>query len=269
MPMLSELIAEYLKTVPPQEQGAQQQELLRLRRWLGDDRPADSLTPRDIEGYQDYLVVNRMDLARAIPALRGFLAFAERTGAVETKLARYLKAPRSARPAARKAASSIAAKANDRPATILTSDGYAALEAELRHLTTVERPRIAHALREARADRDIRENAPYDAAKQHQAVVEARIRELESILATAEVLRETPKGERVSIGSTVILRDLNEGDELRYTLVSTNEANPRLGKLSVASPVGKALLDRLPGEIVEVTVPAGTLRYRIERIESV
>ncbi|MBI2322665.1 MAG: transcription elongation factor GreA [Chloroflexi bacterium] len=270
MPMLSDLTAAYLKSVPAQQQTAQQQELLRFRRWLGDDRPPESLTARDVEGYQDYLIANRMDLARAVPPLKSFLAFAERTGAIPYKLARYLKPPRSAAASTRKGgnAAQAAARANDRPATVLTADGHAALEAELKNLSTVERARIAQALREARADRDIRENAPYDAAKQHQAMVEARIRELEAILATAEVLRETPVSERVAIGSTIVLRDLNEDDELRYTLVSTNEANPRLGKLSVASPVGKALLDRLPGETVEVTVPAGTLRYRIEQIES-
>jgi transcription elongation factor GreA len=268
MPLLSAMIAEYLSTLPQQEQPSQQQELQRFRRWLGDDRPVSALMPKDVEGYQDYLLVNRMDVARAIPALKAFLAYLEKVGAVDTKLARYLKAPRTARAGGRSAVASARGAANDRPMTVLTREGYEALQAELQHLTTVERARIAQALRDARADRDIRENAPYDAAKQHQAVVEARIRELEAILAHAEVLDEAPKSERVSIGSTVVLRDLTENDELRYTLVSTNEANPRLGKLSVASPVGKALLDRWPGEIVEVDVPAGTLRYRIERIES-
>lgn len=268
MPLLSEMIAEYLSTLPPQEQPPQQQELQRFRRWIGDDRLVSELTSKDIEGYQDYLLTNRMDLSRAVPPLKAFLAFAEKAGATRTKLARYLRAPRSTRAPGQRSSAHRRTAANDRPATVLTREGYQALQAELQHLTTVERARIAQALREARADRDIRENAPYDAAKQHQAVVEARIRELQAILAHAEVLDEAPKGERVSLGSTVVLRDLNEDDELRYTLVSSNEANPRLGKLSVASPVGRALLDRWPGEVIEVSVPAGTLRYRIERIES-
>lgn len=267
MTTLSGLMAQYLATLPQPQQAAHQQELLRFARWLGADQPAELLRAQEVEAYQEYVFANRADSKRALPPLKAFLAFAEGNGLLTTKLSRHVRAARVARTATRRQPRTKNA-VGERPATVLTGEGYAALEAELRHLSTVERARIAQALREARADRDIRENAPYDAAKQHQAMVEARIRELEAILATAEVLAEAPRGGRVSIGSTVVLRDLGENEDIRYTLVSTSEANPRLGKLSVASPVGKALLDRVPGDVIEVAAPAGALRYRVEEVQS-
>jgi len=145
-----------------------------------------------------------------------------------------------------------------------------ALQKELEYLVTVKRPEIARILYEARLDKDIRENAPYDAAKHHQAEVEARIRYLERVLATARVVDprsvET-NGERATLGARVVLRDLTTGEELVYTLVGPTEANPLEWRLSVASPVGRAILDRRPGEEVEVEAPAGRVRFRIERIE--
>ena len=106
-------------------------------------------------------------------------------------------------------------------------------------------------------------------AKDQQGLTEARIRELEHLLASAEILGQrsgVPSG-RVSIGSTVVVRDLDYEDEMRYTLVSPSEANPREGKLSVASPVGRALLDNVAGAEIEAEAPAGKVRYRIEKVE--
>ncbi|MBI3969005.1 MAG: transcription elongation factor GreA [Chloroflexi bacterium] len=156
---------------------------------------------------------------------------------------------------------------NDPSPTLLTHEGHAKLKAELDDLINNARPQIAQQLLEARAAGDIRENAPYDAAKQQQALVEARIRELQRVLANAEIISDAHTGTKVTLGTTVVLHDVDHDEEIRYQIVNTSEANPRLGKISSASPVGRAILDRGEGDVVEVTAPAGTLRYRIERIE--
>jgi transcription elongation factor GreA len=153
----------------------------------------------------------------------------------------------------------------------LTPEGHAALLAELEALKA-QRPKIAEQLRLARADKDFRENAPLDAARDAQGHLEARIREVESILHKAVIIDGGGAGSQqatVQLGTTVLVRDLDAGKESQYTLVNPSEASPREGKLSAASPVGRALLDKTVGEEVEVQVPAGTMRLRVERIEPV
>jgi transcription elongation factor GreA len=151
----------------------------------------------------------------------------------------------------------------------LTPEGHSQLKEELDRLVNVGRPQVADALLEARRDKDIRENAPYDAAKQQQGYIEARIRELENTLARSEIMiGSNNSAGRIGIGSTVLLRDLTYDEQVRYTLVSSSEANPREGKLSVASPVGRALIDCSEGETIEVDAPAGKLRYLVEKVEN-
>lgn len=261
---LSEAIAEFVATLPPVEQLSQQQELLRFARWFGAAHKMEEVTPQALEAYQEQLAASGADQARALPPLRAFLAYAQQRGYAAAGLARAIKLRRPPPTLGR----ARTGEAWEPKGAALTPEGYAKLREELNYLVSEVRPQIARALREARADRDIRENAPYDAAKQHQAQVEARIRELKQILATAEILAPARLGDKVSLGATVVLRDLAYDEEVRYTLVSSNEASPRAGKISSASPLGKALLDRQEGEEIAVEAPAGLLRYRIERIES-
>jgi transcription elongation factor GreA len=120
------------------------------------------------------------------------------------------------------------------------------------------------------ADKDFRENAPLDAAREHQAHLEGRIREIEATLRHAVIVGEgSPQSNaRVGVGSAVLLRNLKSGTEVRYILVSPSEVNPAEGKISIVSPVGKALMERRAGEEVDVKAPAGTLRFRIESVEA-
>jgi transcription elongation factor GreA len=149
----------------------------------------------------------------------------------------------------------------------LTSEGHAALKSELEALQN-ERPRVAEQIRHAAADKDFRENAPLEAAREHQGHIEGRIRELEATIKGATIIKEkTSTTLRVGIGCTVDLSDLTSGEQLHYTLVSPSESNPTKGKLSIASPTGKALLDQEIGAVVEVAAPVGTFRYRIVGIK--
>jgi len=149
----------------------------------------------------------------------------------------------------------------------LTPQGHEKLRKELERLKTVRRRELSRAIGEARAHGDISENAEYDAAKEAQGLNEKKIAELEQKLSTAQILDDTdmPKDEAL-IGATVKLKDMASGEELEYTLVSELEADFSQGKISVTSPVGKSLLGHKEKEIVEITVPAGILKYKVLKI---
>jgi transcription elongation factor GreA len=123
-------------------------------------------------------------------------------------------------------------------------------------------------MRRAAADKDFSENAPLDAAREQYGHLEGRIRELEEALKSATVIDEKQKVIlKVGIGDSVALRDLVSGEELRYVIVNPREVDPTRGKISSASPIGKAIIGRGQGEVVEVEAPAGRLHYQIERVE--
>ena len=146
----------------------------------------------------------------------------------------------------------------------LTADGLQALKDELAHLTTTKRSEIAERLKEAKADGDLSENAMYDAAREQQGFVEGRISEIEHILKHAKLIESSGKA-AVGLGSTVHV-EVSDGKQ-RYQIVGSTEANPDEGKISDESPIGRALLGKKPGEKVEVTVPSGTLSYKILKVE--
>ena len=150
----------------------------------------------------------------------------------------------------------------------LTRAGYEKLCNELESLKTTERRKISKAIAEARAQGDISENAEYDAAKDAQAHCEARIAEMEMKLANVRFIEnENIPDDKVYIGAIVTLKDLDNKEEVKYTMVSSEEANYEENKLSIFSPIGKGLMGHQVGEEVPIKVPAGTLRYKILKIE--
>lgn len=149
----------------------------------------------------------------------------------------------------------------------MTRAGYEKLRKELEHLVKVRRKEIAFQLEHARSFGDLSENAEYESAKQEQALNEARIAELTAQLANTTIVDDLDiPSDKVYIGATVTLLDLNTQDQLTYTLVSEPEADFLENKISVTSPVGRALLGKSQGETVEISVPAGILNYRILQI---
>ena len=152
---------------------------------------------------------------------------------------------------------------------VLTREGYQALKREIDDLSTRRRREIAERIKLAREFGDIAENAEYDAAKNEQAMLEARIAKLEERLASARVIekREISK-DVVSVGSKVRLRDVDARQTVEYRIVGSAEANPAELKLSNESPVGKAILGRKKGETVEVATPRGSLKYKILEIKA-
>jgi transcription elongation factor GreA len=152
---------------------------------------------------------------------------------------------------------------------ILTKEGYNSLRKEIEDLSTTRRREVAERIKIAREFGDIAENAEYDAAKNEQAMLEARIAKLEERLAAARVIekRDILK-DVVSVGSTVRLRDVDAKQTVEYRIVGSAEANPAELKLSNESPVGKAIMGHKKGETVEVATPRGSMKYKILEIKA-
>lgn len=150
---------------------------------------------------------------------------------------------------------------------ILTHEGVAKLEEELNYLKTVRRREIAERIKQAIAFGDLSENSEYDEAKNEQAFIEGRIVALENMLRNVRVIDdEDITTDRVSIGSTVKILDIEFDEELEYTIVGSAEADPGQNKISNESPVGKALIGKQIGDIVDVNVPDGVIKFKILEI---
>lgn len=148
-----------------------------------------------------------------------------------------------------------------------TAEGLQKLKDELHQLRMVERPRISAQIAEARDKGDLSENAEYDAAKEAQGLLEARIAKMETLVANARLIDDSQiDNSKVFILSRVKLKNLNNAMEVEYTLVAENEANLAEKKISVDSPIGKGLLGKKAGEIAEVQVPSGKIKFEILEI---
>lgn len=151
---------------------------------------------------------------------------------------------------------------------ILTYEGLKKYEEELEHLKVVTRKEVAQKIKEARAQGDLSENAEYDAAKDEQRDIEARIEELEKILKNVEVVVEDEVDlDKINIGCKIRIKDLEYNEELEYKLVGSTEANSLKGKISNESPVGRALIGAGIGDVVEVETPAGVIKYEVLEIQ--
>lgn len=149
---------------------------------------------------------------------------------------------------------------------LLTSEGFLKLEEELNELKTVKRPQVIEAIKDARAQGDLSENADYDAARNDQAELEARIKELEYMIEHATII-EGPEAGTVGIGSTVKISYIDDDDEDEYTIVGSLEANTLEGKISNESPIGKAIIGKKEGEIAKVESPNGDYNVKILEIK--
>lgn len=147
----------------------------------------------------------------------------------------------------------------------LTANGYLEVENELNKLREEDRPRIIQAIKEARAQGDLSENADYDAARNEQAQVEARIKELEYMIEHAIIIEDAPK-DVVGLGSTVEIEYVEDGDTDEYKIVGSMEADPFENKISDESPIGKALSGRKVGDVVKVPSPNGDYEVKIVKI---
>jgi transcription elongation factor GreA len=151
----------------------------------------------------------------------------------------------------------------------LTVVGAEKMREELQYLKTVERPKVINAIAEARSHGDLSENAEYDAAKERQGFIEGRIVELESKLGSAQIIdpKSLNADGRCVFGSTVILEDVNNGDVVTYQIVGEDEADIRHRKISIGSPIARALIGKSSGDIAEVQAPGGVREYEVVEVQ--
>ena len=150
----------------------------------------------------------------------------------------------------------------------MTADGYAALEAEIKYLKSVERPRIIKQIAEARTHGDLSENAEYHAAKEQQGITEARVADLEDKLSRADIIDITKlKGDQVMFGATVTLIDEDTDEKVKYRIVGEIEASVKQGRISITSPLARALLGKRKKDVVEVSTPGGGKSYKVLKVE--
>jgi transcription elongation factor GreA len=265
VPSLGEAVTLYLSKLTPKSREEHQVEVHKFARWCGWEGPFSKLAGPAVAGYADTLHISDLDYEKKFSVLRAFLAHAKKAGWSETNLATHLKSKKGKSGPGNKSKTTTK---NNQPETIaLTQQRYDEMQAELSEL----KKRSTHLMGEiqrAAADKDFRENAPLHAAREERGHVEGRIKELEAALKSAEIIQENKDATRRStIGDCLLVCDLNTKEEFRYTLVDTREVNVLKGKISIASPLGKAFLGRSDGETVEITVPAGKLHYQVIKIE--
>jgi transcription elongation factor GreA len=267
-PNLGEAATRFLVSLPPEKREASQQEVYKFVRWYGWERPFAELSAPDIANYAERLSLSDTDYAKKLELIRTFLIYAKKEGWSKSNLAIHLKAKKAK-------TSAQSSYHRDLPKAVsLTQQGYTELETELATLRD-KRIKAIDEVRRAAADKDFRENAPLDAAREQRGQIEGQIRELEETLKSATIIddKEGKEGKErevtltSNVGDRITLRDLASDEELCFRLVSPNEVDPTKGKISIASPIGKAVIGQSQGEIVGVTTPAGKLRYKIEQIE--
>jgi len=152
--------------------------------------------------------------------------------------------------------------------TYMTQEGYDKKMAELSHLENVERPEVVRAIVEARDKGDLSENAEYDAAKERQGMLEAKIAELKSLIASARIIDESKiTTDEVQLLTKVTMRNMKNKAKMTYTIVTEAEANLLEGKIAITTPIAKGLLGHKVGDIVEVHAPAGDIKFEILKIE--
>jgi len=259
---LSEAADRFAASSKKDSRGLSGAEVGRFVRWYGADRPLTQLRGHQISLYADVLGPATADASRRADQVRAFLAFLKKDGLTPSNLASHLRLRKTSRTSKARAAEAGLAE----EAVTLTREGLAALQVELEGLVS-QRLAVREDIRLAMADKDFRENSPLDAAKEKQGHIEARIRDLESLLKRAAVVEEGAQNGRVRVGSTVAVKNLNKDVLIRYTIVGPMESSAAEGKISSVSPVGKALLGRGVGDEVQVSAPAGVIRFRVEEVE--
>lgn len=150
----------------------------------------------------------------------------------------------------------------------MTAEGYQALDAELKRLKTIERPTVIQAISEARTHGDLSENAEYHAAKERQSFIEGRVAEIEDKIARSQIIDVSKlSGKQVKFGATVNLLDEDSGAKSKYMIVGEDESDVKAGKISITSPIARAILGKEEGDVVEVMTPSGAKSYEIVKVK--
>jgi len=257
---LGQAISEYLSRVPLENREDTARELGKFARWLGVDVSLAQITPIDVQKYQEQFPESSVDINRRLEPVKTFLTGLKTQKLTTINLGAHIRLRRP--PSRRRASDGI----QEPEQVLVTEQGFAALTAELNRLENDVRPEVTEQLRRAAADKDFRENAPYDAAKQQLSEIQTRINDIRRTLAAASIYTGDSI-ETVELGTTVTLHSLIDSEDVVYNIVGPGEVNPREGKISVQSPLGRAVSDHRVGDVVDVQTPTGGFTYRIDKIE--
>ena len=251
---VSEAAKDYLNTISIKNRGKAQEQVFKFIRWIGSTKRVYELTPFIISSYSDQTAVS------TIKYVKSFLSYLYKNQLNKANLSPHLKG--------KKISKNTISAIQKVPGNIsnLTAEGHAKLNAELDGLK-IQRSEVTVELRKAAADKDFKENAPLHAARDRKSLLEGRIQQIEAILKTATIIDSSETSSKIKIGDTVLIEDLSSGKQVSYKLVDSKESNIAMRKCSTVSPIGKALLNKKEGQIVEVIAPAGTYPYRILKIE--
>lgn len=238
--------------------------ITRFVSWAGGKRELTDISAHQMTLFQDAQGANVADLADRLMPVKAFLAYAKKKEWVGSNLGVHLRVKRTVRRTTD--VDGVVTESADEVVE-MTVEGLELARNELERLRA-ERPTIAKKLEEAMADKDFRENAPLDAARDEQAHLEARIRDLEHQVAHARVSHadRTRADGRAHMASSVTITNLVTNKTVEYTLVGQNEVDAAAGRISIASPVGRSLVGKSAGEEVEVEAPSGTIRFRVEAV---
>jgi transcription elongation factor GreA len=256
---LGQAAAQYLGRLPAGRRELAASEINRFVRYMGSEKSVTDISKLEVERYQQYLADTAGEGATRVEALKTFLSDLKTKKLTETNLGAGLRV--------RRKGGSGQARKEEAAVLELTREGLELLQAELNRLENEVAPAVRDDLAAAYQDRDFRENAPYDEAKRRMGEVQGQIERLRGQIKAARVVERETSNERAGLGSKVVLRDLQYDEELDYVLVGPGEVDTRNRRISIQSPVGSALKDRTVGDTVEVDIPSGKARYRIESIE--
>lgn len=257
---LAEASGKYLETVKGAGRGSTLAELNRFERWYGPEKSIGLIKGHDLATYGESMGPATPDTQKRAEVLRAFFVYLQKEGILSTNLGSHLRLRKGGSKSA--GVSQAALQQN----VELTQEGVDALKVEHEKLLG-ERISVREDIRKAMLDKDFRENSPLDAAKDKQGHIEARIREIDAMLKRAVIVDTAAQTGRVRVGCTVRVHNAANGTTVEYHIVGPSEANAAQRKISTDSPVGKALLNAVPGDEVEILVPNGAMKLVVEHVQ--
>ena len=261
---LNDAATQFLNQLPKEAAAAAAPEIRRFVSWFHADKDMESFTAIEIAGYSERFSASDTEHAHKLEILRKFLAYAKKENLTESNLAVNLKARKDKTLPESKAVREQAQS----DMGVLTQAGYDDIQKELVALKS-QRPTVLEDIRRAAADKDFRENSPLHAAREQLGHIDGRIQDLEAIIKSATIIDQHDHSKsRICVGKTVTLVAVATGKVHCYTIVGPKESDPAKGKISHVSPIGKAIIGKKQGEVVEAIVPVGKIQYRIEKVEN-
>jgi len=239
------------------------QELYRFSQWCGPDKQILKVSAPEVGDYNENAII-RLGIensANRLAEVKKFLIFAYKEGFIIQNLSQHVRLRRPRKNSLNDKKSKYSSSTKES----LTKQGYSELKRELESLKNERQP-IADEIKRAAADKDVRENAPLEAARQEMGKLVARIDEIDNMLANHDVMESNEASEFINLGSKVVLMDVKSKRKMKYVVVAAPEAKPFDGRISNLSPIGKAVYKKSVGEVVAVKTPRGLIQFEIMKV---